>query len=144
MDKPASAADQHRLVGATPVTAEPRLQVTAADRAEAAAALAADDRPLVVLHPGANDPRRRWPVERLAAVSSELARQEARLAVVGTAPSSRWPTGYWPPSKGTRSIALLPSSTVETDGRERARGVNGIDKASGSSDPRHVIPDTES
>jgi ADP-heptose:LPS heptosyltransferase len=74
MDKPAAAADQHRLVGATPVTAEPRLQVTAADRAAAAAALAADDRPLVVLHPGANDPRRRWP------------------------------TGYWPPSKGTRSI----------------------------------------
>jgi ADP-heptose:LPS heptosyltransferase len=73
------------LVGATPVTLEPRLQVTAADRAEAAAALADDDRPLVVLHPGANDPRRRWPVERLAVVASELARKGARLAVVGTA-----------------------------------------------------------
>ena len=64
---------------------EPRLQVTAADRAEAAAALAEDDRPLVVLHPGANDSRRRWPVERLAVVGSELARKGARLAVVGTA-----------------------------------------------------------
>ena len=73
------------LVGATPVTLEPRLQVTAADRAEAAAALPEDDRPLVVLHPGANDPRRRWPVERLAVVGSELARKGARLAVVGTA-----------------------------------------------------------
>lgn len=73
------------LVGATPVTLEPRLQVTDADRAEAAAALAEDDRPLVVLHPGANDPRRRWPVERLAVVGSELARKGARLAVVGTA-----------------------------------------------------------
>jgi ADP-heptose:LPS heptosyltransferase len=73
------------LVGATLVTLEPRLQVTAADRAEAAAALAEDDRPLVVLHPGANDPRRRWPVERLAVVGSELARKGARLAVVGTA-----------------------------------------------------------
>jgi ADP-heptose:LPS heptosyltransferase len=73
------------LVGAAPVTLEPRLEVTAADRAEAAAALAADDRPLVVLHPGANDPRRRWPVERLAVVGSELARKGARLAVVGTA-----------------------------------------------------------
>ena len=73
------------LVGATPVTLEPRLQVTTADRAEAAAALTEDDRPLVVLHPGANDSRRRWPVERLAVVGSELARKGARLAVVGTA-----------------------------------------------------------
>jgi ADP-heptose:LPS heptosyltransferase len=72
------------LVGATPVTLEPRLQVTDADRAEAGAALAEDDRPLVVLHPGANDPRRRWPVERLAVVGSELARKGARLAVIGT------------------------------------------------------------
>jgi ADP-heptose:LPS heptosyltransferase len=73
------------LVGATPVTVEPRLEVTPADRAEAAAVLGDDDRPLVVLHPGANDPRRRWPVERLAVVGSELARKGARLAVVGTA-----------------------------------------------------------
>jgi ADP-heptose:LPS heptosyltransferase len=67
------------------VTLEPRLAVTDADRAEAAAVLAGDDRPLVVLHPGANDPRRRWSVERLAAAGSELARKWARLAVVGTA-----------------------------------------------------------
>src|SRR5215207_736898 len=73
------------LVGATPITLEPWLQVTANDRAEAAAALAGDGRPLVVLHPGANDPRRRWPTERLAMVASELARKGARLAVVGTA-----------------------------------------------------------
>jgi ADP-heptose:LPS heptosyltransferase len=72
-------------VGAAPVTLEPRLAVTDADRAEAAAVLGRDARPLVVLHPGANDPRRRWPVERLAAVGSELARKGARLAVVGTA-----------------------------------------------------------
>jgi len=57
-------------VGAAPVTLEPRLAVTDADRAEAAAVLGGDDRPLVVLHPGANDPRRRWPVERLAVVGT--------------------------------------------------------------------------
>jgi ADP-heptose:LPS heptosyltransferase len=73
------------LVGAAPVALEPRLEVTADDRAEAAAALAADERPLVVLHPGAADPRRRWPVERLAMVGGELVRKGARLAVVGTA-----------------------------------------------------------
>jgi hypothetical protein len=73
------------LVGAAPVTLEPRLEVTDADRAEAMAVLAGDDRPLVILHPGANDPRRRWPVERLAVAGNELARKGARLAVVGTA-----------------------------------------------------------
>jgi ADP-heptose:LPS heptosyltransferase len=73
------------LVGATPVTLEPRLAVVDADRRQAAAALAGDDRPLVVLHPGANDPRRRWPLERLAEVGTELARKGARLAVVGSA-----------------------------------------------------------
>jgi ADP-heptose:LPS heptosyltransferase len=73
------------VVGAAPVTLEPRLAVTDADRAEAAAVLAGDDRPLVVLHPGAKDPRRRWPVERLAVVASELDRKGTRLAVVGTA-----------------------------------------------------------
>jgi len=72
------------VVGAAPVTLEPRLAVTDADRAEAAVR-AGDDRPLVVLHPGANDSRRRWPVDRLAVVGSELARKGARLAVVGTA-----------------------------------------------------------
>jgi ADP-heptose:LPS heptosyltransferase len=66
------------VVGAAPVTLEPRLEVTDADRAEALAVLAGDDRPLVVLHPGANDPRRRWPVERLAMVGNELARKGAR------------------------------------------------------------------
>jgi ADP-heptose:LPS heptosyltransferase len=73
------------VVGAAPVTLEPRLEVTNADRAEALAVLAGDDRSLVVLHPGANDPRRRWPVERLAVVGNELARKGVRLAVVGTA-----------------------------------------------------------
>jgi len=73
------------LVGAPPVTLEPRLQVTAADRAAAASVLDGDEQPLVVLHPGGKDQRRRWPVERLAVVGSELVRKGTRLAVVGTA-----------------------------------------------------------
>ncbi|HYT25358.1 MAG TPA: glycosyltransferase family 9 protein, partial [Actinomycetota bacterium] len=52
------------LVGAAPVTLEPRVAVTAADRAESRAALPGDGRPLVAIHPGARDPRRRWPPER--------------------------------------------------------------------------------
>jgi len=74
------------VVGAAPVTLEPRLAVTDADRAEAAAVLAGDDRPLVVLHPGAKDPRRRWPVERLAVgLDGHAADLAGRLGLGGLA-----------------------------------------------------------
>ena len=71
------------LVGAPPVTLAPRLSVTAADRAEAAVAVG-DDGPLVVLHPGASDPRRRWAPQRFAAVGDALADEGATVAVTAT------------------------------------------------------------
>jgi ADP-heptose:LPS heptosyltransferase len=122
------------LVGAAPVTLEPRLQVTAADRAEAAAALAEDDRPLVVLHPGANDPRRRWPVERLATVGSELARKGPRLAVVGT--TTEQPLA-------DRLLATLDGDAVDLTGRLGLGGLAGLlEQATllvgNDSGPRHL------
>jgi ADP-heptose:LPS heptosyltransferase len=122
------------LVGAAPVTMEPRLEVTAADRAEAATALAADERPLVVLHPGANDPRRRWPVERLAVVGGELARKGARLAVVGTA-SER--------GLVDRLLAALDGDAADLAGRLGLGGLAGLlERATllvgNDSGPRHL------
>jgi ADP-heptose:LPS heptosyltransferase len=73
------------LVGAPPVALEPRLTVTAADRAEAARIVPDDGRPLVALHPGAGDPRRRWPPERFARVGDALAAAGARVVVTGIA-----------------------------------------------------------
>ena len=73
------------LVGAPPVSLEPSLTVTAADHAAATAALADDDRPLVLLHPGASDQRRQWPTESFAAVADALAARGADVAVVGVA-----------------------------------------------------------
>jgi ADP-heptose:LPS heptosyltransferase len=74
------------LVGAPPVVMEPRLALTSADlRASLAEVPDEDRRPLAVIHPGATDPRRRWPVERFAALASGLAASGARLAVTGTA-----------------------------------------------------------
>jgi ADP-heptose:LPS heptosyltransferase len=70
------------LVGAPPVTLEPRLAVTDPDLAEAARAVA--DNRLVVLHPGATDPRRRWPPASFAAVGDALADLGHRVAVTGT------------------------------------------------------------
>jgi ADP-heptose:LPS heptosyltransferase len=122
------------LVGATLVTLEPRLQVTAADRAEAAAALAEDDRPLVILHPGANDPRRRWPVERLAVVGSELARKGVRLAVVGTAADQ---------PLADRLLATLEGDAADLTGRLGLGGLVGLLERAillvgNDSGPRHL------
>ena len=74
------------LAGARPVGLEPVLAVTVRDRVAAAAALPDDGRPLVALHLGASDPRRRWPVERFAAVADDLAGRGARVVVVGSGP----------------------------------------------------------
>jgi ADP-heptose:LPS heptosyltransferase len=122
------------LVGAAPVTLEPRLQVTAMDRAEAAAVLQVDDRPLVVLHPGANDPRRRWPVERLAMVGNELARKGARLAVIGAA-SER--------GLAARLLDHLDGDAADLTGRLGLGGLAGLlERATllvgNDSGPRHL------
>ncbi len=71
------------LVGAPPVTVEPRLALTAADVRHADQALQVSAQPLVVLHPGASDPRRRWPAESFAAAARVLAERGCRVAVVG-------------------------------------------------------------
>jgi ADP-heptose:LPS heptosyltransferase len=73
------------LVGARPVTLEPRLVVTAADLAEAAALVPVDGRPLAAVHPGVGDPRRQWPAAKFAAVARELAGAGARVLITGTA-----------------------------------------------------------
>lgn len=76
------------LVGATPSTLVPRLAVTEADLAEARTLLGEPDRPRIALHPGATDPRRRWPAERFAEVADRLAADGYEVLVTGT-PSER-------------------------------------------------------
>lgn len=58
------------LVGGENRRVEPRLTVTARDRAE----LGELPEGLVAVHPGATDPRRQWPPERFAAVADRLGR----------------------------------------------------------------------
>src|SRR5207248_11317759 len=71
------------LVGARPVGYHPVLELTDDDRKAAAAVIPDGDRPLVVLHPGATDARRRWPAERFSAVGDAL---PADILVTGTGP----------------------------------------------------------
>lgn len=96
------------LVGAAPPGADARIAVTAADVAEAASAVpavggpedggapdaggldgggpdAGGPPPLVALHPGATDTRRRWPAERFAALAAALVAEGAQVVVTGSA-----------------------------------------------------------
>jgi ADP-heptose:LPS heptosyltransferase len=71
------------LVGARTADLEPRLPVTDGDLAKAGGAVQKAEGPLIALHPGAGDPRRRWPPEKFAAVGDALAGAGAHVAVVG-------------------------------------------------------------
>lgn len=70
------------LAGARVTALEPRVALTEADLAEARAVVPEEGRPWAVLHPGAGDPRRRWPPDKFAAVGDALA-AGARVAVIG-------------------------------------------------------------
>jgi ADP-heptose:LPS heptosyltransferase len=59
--------------------------VTPADRSGAASVLAEVADPVVVLHPGAMDGRRRWPVDRFAAVGDALVDAGAAVVITGSA-----------------------------------------------------------
>jgi ADP-heptose:LPS heptosyltransferase len=70
------------LAGAVPCIRAPELAVTQDDLAQAGAVLPprAGER-IVVLHPGASDPRRRWAPERFAAVADALAERGATIVL---------------------------------------------------------------
>ncbi|WAP52025.1 glycosyltransferase family 9 protein [Arthrobacter sp. ATA002] len=70
------------LAGAAPLSLEPQLEVLPAEEEEAAAYLV-PGRDLVTLHPGATDPRRRWPASAFAAVAAQAAADGCRVLVVG-------------------------------------------------------------
>ncbi len=72
-----------RLVGAPPVMLEPAIAVTPQDLAEACEQVPETEQPIIVLHPGASDPRRRWSAQKFAAVGDALQRQGYHIVVVG-------------------------------------------------------------
>ncbi len=74
------------LAGAPPLTIEPRLEVTDADLAESFAVVPDSSRPIVLLNPGASDPRRRWPAAKFAEVGDALEREGATIVVNGNGP----------------------------------------------------------
>ncbi|HEX2299505.1 MAG TPA: glycosyltransferase family 9 protein [Pseudonocardiaceae bacterium] len=82
----ARALEVVALVGARHPVDPVRFAVTAADRAKTGPYLpTSNGTPLVALHPGASDERRRWPAERFAALGDALAACGAAVLVTGTA-----------------------------------------------------------
>lgn len=80
--EPLRALEVAGLAGAYPCDLEARL----APAGEKADNLPSDDgarEPLVVIHPGATDPRRRWPASRFADLSRACAAEGFRVDVVG-------------------------------------------------------------
>jgi ADP-heptose:LPS heptosyltransferase len=73
------------LAGAAPVLLEPRIRTTAAEREAAASMLDAGTSGLLVLHPGASDPRRQWPPSNFAQVAARAAGDGLQVLVIGDA-----------------------------------------------------------
>ncbi len=71
------------LVGAYTNNIEPRIFVTDEDLQVAARHVPETSEPLVILNPGAGDPRRRWPVDKFARVGDALAKAGARVLIAG-------------------------------------------------------------
>jgi ADP-heptose:LPS heptosyltransferase len=122
------------LAGATPVTVVPGLAVTQADRDAAAHALRGLPGPLLTLHPGATDPRRRWPADRFAEVAATFAARGAGVAVVGS-PAERDLVEKVAALAGERQVRPLSDLTLS--------GLCGVLAASrvvlaNDSGPRHL------
>ena len=92
----------------------PELAVTAIDRARAAQALppGVGER-LVILQPGATDPRRCWPPERFAALGDMLAAEGARIAINGSPAEAALVQAV---AGGMRHRAVVLSGTPESGG----------------------------
>lgn len=105
------------LAGAAAVTLEPRLTVTESDLAEARDVVPEDAAPLVALHPGAGDPRRRWSPAHFAGVADALSEAGARIVVTGAGDEAHLVEGV---------LAAMRSPAVDTCGRLSIGGLAGL------------------
>ena len=72
------------LAGAPPVRLHPHITVTDKDFAAAQQRIGAKGSPLIAIHPGACDPRRRWPATNFAEIVTRCVRSGAHVLVIGS------------------------------------------------------------
>jgi ADP-heptose:LPS heptosyltransferase len=72
------------LAGAPAVKLEPSIAVTDADRRRAEQVMPWSTGPVVAVHAGARDARRRWPARHFATIVSRCVNDGARVVIVGT------------------------------------------------------------
>jgi ADP-heptose:LPS heptosyltransferase len=106
------------LVGARSVTFEPYLETTEGDALAARRQLGPmvdldDPSPLVVVHPGATDGRRRWPAASFAAVGDAVADAGARIVLTGTQPEASLVADV---AKGMRAPATNAAGRLDLNG----------------------------
>lgn len=126
------------LVGAVPSVAGPALELTAA---EAAARGNRGRQPTVVIHPGASDPRRRWPVGCFAEVATQLVAAGVAVRLVGSgdadaAACAEIASAVAPADRGRNSVEDLSGRLALP---ELATVLAGADVMVGNdSGPRHL------
>lgn len=105
------------LVGARPVQLEASLVATADDLEESRQIVPEAPEPMVALHPGASDTRRRWPPERFARVADALVTAGARVIVTGTEPER---------DSAARVLAEMREEGIDACGRLSLSGLLGL------------------
>lgn len=105
------------LAGAPVVDLEPLLPVLPRDWRELAEKVELERSPVAVLSPGARDPRRRWAVERFAAVGDALAEAGATVVVPGDAGECGLSAGV---------VAAMAWPALDLGGRLSLDGLTGL------------------
>lgn len=105
------------LVGARPVQLEPRLAASTADLDESRRIVPETAAPLVALHPGASDTRRRWPPRRFAAVADALVAGGGKVVVTGTEVERE---------SATQVLAGMRENATDACGRLSLNGLLGL------------------
>lgn len=102
------------LAGAPAVIPGP-IRPLAAHQRKIAPLLAPAGRPLVVVHPGATDPRRRWPASYFAEAAAKIAAEGAQVLVVGDGSERML----------AQEVADLASGALESGHTDAVRSVAG-------------------
>lgn len=105
------------MVGARTDGLSPHMAVTDTDVDESLRLVPHQERPLAVVHPGASEPRRRWPASGFAAVADALAGAGAAVVLMGGEDESE---------VAARVGESMTATAIDTSGRLSIRGLVGL------------------